>query len=145
MSFEVKPEHARMFNNTKNVTLGIAIVSAIQAVLSTISIVSLFGLQQRKEVLANAHATAIVQNMIMTTTIMAVLCIAFTVMLFLSFNKLRKGIIITPIVYYLYIAFTILGIVLSMINSGVQVVSLILPAVLLALSVICILNLRRMR
>lgn len=145
MSVEVKPEHARMFNNTKNVTLGIAIVSAIQAVLSTISIVSLFGLQQRKEVLANAHATAIVQNMIMTTTIMAVLCIAFTVMLFLSFNKLRKGIIITPIVYYLYIAFTILGIVLSMINSGVQVVSLILPAVLLALSVICILNLRRMR
>ncbi|MBC6126417.1 hypothetical protein HB988_09725, partial [Listeria welshimeri] len=130
MSVEVKPEHARMFNNTKNVTLGIAIVSAIQAVLSTISIVSLFGLQQRKEVLANAHATAIVQNMIMTTTIMAVLCIAFTVMLFLSFNKLRKGIIITPIVYYLYIAFTILGIVLSMINSGVQVVSLILPAVL---------------
>lgn len=145
MSVEVKPEHARMFNNTKNVTLGIAIVSAIQAVLSTISIVSLFGLQQRKEVLANAHATAIVQNMIMTTTIMAVLCIAFTVMLFLSFNKLRKGIIITPIVYYLYIAFTILGIILSMINSGVQVVSLILPAVLLALSVICILNLRRMR
>ncbi|MBF2578904.1 hypothetical protein [Listeria welshimeri] len=145
MSVEVKPEHARMFNNTKNVTLGIAIVSAIQAVLSTISIVSLFGLQQRKEVLANAHATAIVQNMIMTTTIMAVLCIAFTVMLFLSFNKLRKGIIITPIVYYLYIAFTILGIVLSMINSGVQVVSLILPVVLLALSVICILNLRRMR
>ncbi|MBC1320856.1 hypothetical protein HBP58_11215 [Listeria welshimeri] len=145
MSVEVKPEHARMFNNTKNVTLGIAIVSAIQAVLSTISIVSLFGLQQRKEVLANAHATAFVQNMIMTTTIMAVLCIAFTVMLFLSFNKLRKGIIITPIVYYLYIAFTILGIVLSMINSGVQVVSLILPAVLLALSVICILNLRRMR
>ncbi|MBC1862145.1 hypothetical protein HCA36_00830 [Listeria welshimeri] len=145
MSVEVKPEHARMFNNTKNVTLGIAIVSAIQAVLSTISIVSLFGLQQRKEVLANSHATAIVQNMIMTTTIMAVLCIAFTVMLFLSFNKLRKGIIITPIVYYLYIAFTILGIVLSMINSGVQVVSLILPAVLLALSVICILNLRRMR
>ncbi|MBC1281494.1 hypothetical protein HB768_00355 [Listeria welshimeri] len=145
MSVEVKPEHARMFNNTKNVTLGIAIISAIQAVLSTISIVSLFGLQQRKEVLANAHATAIVQNMIMTTTIMAVLCIAFTVMLFLSFNKLRKGIIITPIVYYLYIAFTILGIVLSMINSGVQVVSLILPAVLLALSVICILNLRRMR
>ncbi|MBF2639932.1 hypothetical protein IBB56_13105 [Listeria welshimeri] len=145
MSVEVKPEHARMFNNTKNVTLGIAIVSAIQAVLSTISIVSLFGLQQRKEVLANAHATAIVQNMIMTTTIMAVLCIVFTVMLFLSFNKLRKGIIITPIVYYLYIAFTILGIVLSMINSGVQVVSLILPAVLLALSVICILNLRRMR
>ncbi|MBC1476908.1 hypothetical protein [Listeria welshimeri] len=145
MSVEVKPEHARMFNNTKNVTLGIAIVSAIQAVLSTISIVSLFGLQQRKEVLANAHATAIVQNMIMTTTIMAVLCIAFTIMLFLSFNKLRKGIIITPIVYYLYIAFTILGIVLSMINSGVQVVSLILPAVLLALSVICILNLRRMR
>ncbi|MBC1951825.1 hypothetical protein HCJ26_00400 [Listeria welshimeri] len=145
MSVEVKPEHARMFNNTKNVTLGIAIVSAIQAVLSTISIVSLFGLQQRKEVLANAHATAIVQNMIMTTTIMAVLCIAFTVMLFLSFNKLRKGIIITPIVYYLYIAFTILGIVLSMINSGVQVVSLILPAVLLALSIICILNLRRMR
>ncbi|MBF2485068.1 hypothetical protein [Listeria welshimeri] len=145
MSVEVKPEHARMFNNTKNVTLGIAIVSAIQAVLSTISIVSLFGLQQRKEVLANAHVTAIVQNMIMTTTIMAVLCIAFTVMLFLSFNKLRKGIIITPIVYYLYIAFTILGIVLSMINSGVQVVSLILPAVLLALSVICILNLRRMR
>ncbi|MBC1431104.1 hypothetical protein HB946_00355 [Listeria welshimeri] len=145
MSVEVKPEHARMFNNTKNVTLGIAIVSAIQAVLSTISIVSLFGLQQRKEVLANAHATAIVQNMIMTTTIMAVLCIAFTVTLFLSFNKLRKGIIITPIVYYLYIAFTILGIVLSMINSGVQVVSLILPAVLLALSVICILNLRRMR
>lgn len=145
MSVEVKPEHARMFNNTKNVTLGIAIVSAIQAVLSTISIVSLFGLQQRKEVLANAHATAIVQNMIMTTTIMAVLCIAFTVMLFLSFDKLRKGIIITPIVYYLYIAFTILGIVLSMINSGVQVVSLILPAVLLALSVICILNLRRMR
>ncbi|MBC1323464.1 hypothetical protein HB853_10930 [Listeria welshimeri] len=145
MSVEVKPEHARMFNNTKNVTLGIAIVSAIQAVLSTISIVSLFGLQQRKEVLANAHATAIVQNMIMTTTIMAVLCIAFTVILFLSFNKLRKGIIITPIVYYLYIAFTILGIVLSMINSGVQVVSLILPAVLLALSVICILNLRRMR
>ncbi|MBC1341574.1 hypothetical protein HCX58_11930 [Listeria welshimeri] len=145
MSVEVKPEHARMFNNTKNITLGIAIVSAIQAVLSTISIVSLFGLQQRKEVLANAHATAIVQNMIMTTTIMAVLCIAFTVMLFLSFNKLRKGIIITPIVYYLYIAFTILGIVLSMINSGVQVVSLILPAVLLALSVICILNLRRMR
>ncbi|MBC2302936.1 hypothetical protein HCJ79_12815 [Listeria welshimeri] len=145
MSVEVKPEHARMFNNTKNVTLGIAIVSAIQAILSTISIVSLFGLQQRKEVLANAHTTAIVQNMIMTTTIMAVLCIAFTVMLFLSFNKLRKGIIITPIVYYLYIAFTILGIVLSMINSGVQVVSLILPAVLLALSVICILNLRRMR
>ncbi|MBC1288672.1 hypothetical protein HB782_06080 [Listeria welshimeri] len=145
MSVEVKPEHARMFNNTKNVTLGIAIVSAIQAVLSTISIVSLFGLQQRKEVLANAHATAFVQNMIMTTTIMAVFCIAFTVMLFLSFNKLRKGIIITPIVYYLYIAFTILGIVLSMINSGVQVVSLILPAVLLALSVICILNLRRMR
>ncbi|MBC2359196.1 hypothetical protein HBP70_04065 [Listeria welshimeri] len=145
MSVEVKPEHARMFNNTKNVTLGIAIVSAIQAVLCTISIVSLFGLQQRKEVLANAHATAIVQSMIMTTTIMAVLCIAFTVMLFLSFNKLRKGIIITPIVYYLYIAFTILGIVLSMINSGVQVVSLILPAVLLALSVICILNLRRMR
>ncbi len=81
----------------------------------------------------------------MTTTIMAVICIAFTIMLFLSFNKLRKGIIITPLVYYLYAAFTILGVILSMINSGVNFVSLILPAVLLALSVTCILNLRRMR
>ncbi|EAK9300019.1 hypothetical protein FAL81_15370, partial [Listeria monocytogenes] len=70
---------------------------------------------------------------------------AFTIMLFLSFNKLRKGIIITPLVYYLYAAFTILGVILSMINSGVNFVSLILPAVLLALSVTCILNLRRMR
>lgn len=144
MSVEVKPEHARMLNNTKNVTLGIAIVSTIQAVLSAVSIVGLFALQQRKEVLANAHATAVVQNTIMTTTIMAVICIAFTIMLFLSFNKLRKGIIITPLVYYLY-AFTILGVILSMINSGVNFVSLILPAVLLALSVTCILNLRRMR
>ncbi|EGY0058584.1 hypothetical protein JHL75_002881, partial [Listeria monocytogenes] len=67
------------------------------------------------------------------------------IMLFLSFNKLRKGIIITPLVYYLYAAFTILGVILSMINSGVNFVSLILPAVLLALSVTCILNLRRMR
>ncbi|EAG6006620.1 hypothetical protein DC171_05070, partial [Listeria monocytogenes] len=108
MSVEVKPEHARMLNNTKNVTLGIAIVSTIQAVLSAVSIVGLFALQQRKEVLANAHATAVVQNTIMTTTIMAVICIAFTIMLFLSFNKLRKGIIITPLVYYLYAAFTIL-------------------------------------
>ncbi|HIF3982149.1 TPA: hypothetical protein ACX1MQ_002793, partial [Listeria monocytogenes] len=91
------------------------------------------------------HATAVVQNTIMTTTIMAVICIAFTIMLFLSFNKLRKGIIITPLVYYLYAAFTILGVILSMINSGVNFVSLILPAVLLALSVTCILNLRRMR
>ncbi|HAO6217523.1 TPA: hypothetical protein IQB54_002713, partial [Listeria monocytogenes] len=82
---------------------------------------------------------------IMTTTIMAVICIAFTIMLFLSFNKLRKGIIITPLVYYLYAAFTILGVILSMINSGVNFVSLVLPAVLLALSVTCILNLRRMR
>lgn len=81
----------------------------------------------------------------MTTTIMAVICIAFTIMLFLSFNKLRKGIIITPLVYYLYAAFTILGVILSMINSGVNFVSLVLPAVLLALSVTCILNLRRMR
>ncbi|EGP9161246.1 hypothetical protein I0653_003061, partial [Listeria monocytogenes] len=105
----------------------------------------LFALQQRKEVLANAHATAVVQNTIMTTTIMAVICIAFTIMLFLSFNKLRKGIIITPLVYYLYAAFTILGVILSMINSGVNFVSLVLPAVLLALSVTCILNLRRMR
>ncbi|EDK4069481.1 hypothetical protein GGC09_12255 [Listeria monocytogenes] len=145
MSVEVKPEHARMLNNTKNVTLGIAIVSTIQAVLSAVSIVGLFALQQRKEVLANAHATAVVQNTIMTTTIMAVICIAFTIMLFLSFNKLRKGIIITPLVYYLYTAFTILGVILSMINSGVNFVSLILPAVLLALSVTCILNLRRMR
>ncbi|NVS34178.1 hypothetical protein HXE90_14850, partial [Listeria monocytogenes] len=77
--------------------------------------------------------------------IMAVICIAFTIMLFLSFNKLRKGIIITPLVYYLYAAFTILGVILSMINSGVNFVSLVLPAVLLALSVTCILNLRRMR
>ncbi len=100
---------------------------------------------KRKEVLANAHATAVVQNTIMTTTIMAVICIAFTIMLFLSFNKLRKGIIITPLVYYLYAAFTILGVILSMINSGVNFVSLVLPAVLLALSVTCILNLRRMR
>ncbi|EFQ8102913.1 hypothetical protein H0F27_002971, partial [Listeria monocytogenes] len=61
------------------------------------------------------------------------------------FNKLRKGIIITPLVYYLYAAFTILGVILSMINSGVNFVSLVLPAVLLALSVTCILNLRRMR
>ncbi|EAH3810806.1 hypothetical protein D5000_07570, partial [Listeria monocytogenes] len=60
-------------------------------------------------------------------------------------NKLRKGIIITPLVYYLYAAFTILGVILSMINSGVNFVSLVLPAVLLALSVTCILNLRRMR
>ncbi|EFR87546.1 hypothetical protein IA759_09130 [Listeria marthii] len=145
MSVEVKPEHARMLNNTKNITLGIAIVSAIQTVLSSFSIVSLFAIQQKKEVLANANVTAVVQNLIMTTTIMAVLCIAFTIILFLSFNKLRKGIIISPIVYYLYAAFTVLGVVLSMINSGVNFLSLILPAILLALSVICILNLRRMK
>ncbi|MBF2675141.1 hypothetical protein IBB80_07795 [Listeria marthii] len=145
MSVEVKPEHARMLNNTKNITLGIAIVSAIQTVLSSFSIVSLFAIQQKKEVLANANVTAVVQNLIMTTTIMAVVCIAFTIILFLSFNKLRKGIIISPIVYYLYAAFTVLGVVLSMINSGVNFLSLILPAILLALSVICILNLRRMK
>ncbi|MBC2329751.1 hypothetical protein QJV03_06820 [Listeria swaminathanii] len=145
MSVEVKPEHARMLNNTKNITLGIAIVSTIQTVLSSFSIVSLLAIQQKKEVLANASVTAVVQNLIMTTTIMAVLCIAFTIILFLSFNKLRKGIIISPIVYYLYAAFTVLGVVLSMINSGVNFLSLILPAVLLALSVICILNLRRMK
>ncbi|MDT0090966.1 hypothetical protein QJV36_06980 [Listeria marthii] len=145
MSVEVKPEHARMLNNTKNITLGIAIVSTIQTVLSSFSIVSLFAIQQKKEVLANASVTAVVQNLIMTTTIMAVLCLAFTIILFLSFNKLRKGIIISPIVYYLYAAFTVLGVVLSMINSGVNFLSLILPAILLALSVICILNLRRMK
>ncbi|MBC1478993.1 hypothetical protein IBB39_00300 [Listeria seeligeri] len=145
MSVEVKPEHARMLNNTKNITLGIAIISTIQAVLSTISIVGLFSLQQKKEVLANASATALVQNTIMTTTIMAVICVAFTIMLFLSYGKLRKGIIIPPLVYYLYIAFTILGVILSMINAGMNLISLILPAVLLALSVSCILNLRRMR
>ncbi|MBC1422839.1 hypothetical protein [Listeria seeligeri] len=145
MSVEVKPEHARMLNNTKNITLGIAIISTIQAVLSTISIVGLFSLQQKKVVLANASATALVQNTIMTTTIMAVICVAFTIMLFLSYGKLRKGIIIPPLVYYLYIAFTILGVILSMINAGMNLISLILPAVLLALSVSCILNLRRMR
>ncbi|EKZ4542336.1 MULTISPECIES: hypothetical protein [Listeria] len=145
MSVEVKPEHARMLNNTKNITLGIAIVSTIQTVLSSFSIVSLFAIQQKKEVLANASVTAVVQNLIMTTTIMAVLCLAFTIILFLSFNKLRKGIVISPIVYYLYAAFTVLGVVLSMINSGVNFLSLILPAILLALSVICILNLRRMK
>ncbi|EFR99928.1 hypothetical protein [Listeria seeligeri] len=145
MSVEVKPEHARMLNNTKNITLGIAIISTIQAVLSTISIIGLFSLQQKKEVLANASATALVQNTIMTTTIMAVICVAFTIMLFLSYGKLRKGIIIPPLVYYLYVAFTILGVILSMINAGMNFISLILPAVLLALSVSCILNLRRMR
>ncbi|MBC1472261.1 hypothetical protein [Listeria seeligeri] len=145
MSVEVKPEHARMLNNTKNITLGIAIISTIQAVLCTISIVGLFSLQQKKVVLANASATALVQNTIMTTTIMAVICVAFTIMLFLSYGKLRKGIIIPPLVYYLYIAFTILGVILSMINAGMNLISLILPAVLLALSVSCILNLRRMR
>lgn len=145
MSVEVKPEHARMLNNTKNITLGIAIVSTIQTVLSSFSIVSLFAIQQKKEVLANASVTAVVQNLIMTTTIMAVLCLAFTIILFLSFNKLRKGIVISPIVYYLYAAFTVLGVVLSMINSGVNFLSLILPTILLALSVICILNLRRMK
>ncbi|WP_271004315.1 hypothetical protein [Listeria seeligeri] len=145
MSVEVKPEYARMLNNTKNITLGIAIISTIQAVLSTISIVGLFSLQQKKEVLANASATALVQNTIMTTTIMAVICVAFTIMLFLSYGKLRKGIIIPPLVYYLYVAFTILGVILSMINAGMNLISLILPAVLLALSVSCILNLRRMR
>lgn len=51
MSVEVKPEHARMLNNTKNITLGIAIISTIQAILSTISIVSLFSLQQKKKCL----------------------------------------------------------------------------------------------
>ncbi|MBF2545930.1 hypothetical protein [Listeria seeligeri] len=145
MSVEVKPEHARMLNNTKNITLGIAIISTIQAVLSTISIIGLFSLQQKKEVLANASATALVQNTIMTTTIMAVICVAFTIMLFLSYGKLRKGIIIPPLVYYLYVAFTILGVILSMINAGMNFISLILPAVLLALSASCILNLRRMR
>ncbi|CAM2361154.1 hypothetical protein IA817_00360 [Listeria seeligeri] len=145
MSVELKPEYARMLNNTKNITLGIAIISTIQAVLSTISIVGLFSLQQKKEVLANASATALVQNTIMTTTIMAVICVAFTIMLFLSYGKLRKGIIIPPLVYYLYVAFTILGVILSMINAGMNLISLILPAVLLALSVSCILNLRRMR
>ncbi|MBC1579572.1 hypothetical protein HCJ21_00405 [Listeria seeligeri] len=145
MSVEVKPEYARMLNNTKNITLGIAIISTIQAVLSTISIIGLFSLQQKKEVLANASATALVQNTIMTTTIMAVICVAFTIMLFLSYGKLRKGIIIPPLVYYLYVAFTILGVILSMINAGMNFISLILPAVLLALSVSCILNLRRMR
>lgn len=145
MSVELKPEYARMLNNTKNITLGIAIISTIQAVLSTISIVGLFSLQQKKEVLANASATALVQNTIMTTTIMAVICVAFTIMLFLSYGKLRKGIIIPPLVYYLYVAFTILGVILSMINAGMNFISLILPAVLLALSVSCILNLRRMR
>ncbi|MBF2458097.1 hypothetical protein [Listeria seeligeri] len=145
MSVEVKPEHARMLNNTKNITLGIAIISTIQAALSTISIVGLFSLQQKKVVLANASATALVQNTIMTTTIMAVICVAFTIMLFLSYGKLRKGIIIPPLVYYLYMAFTILGVILSMINAGMNLISLILPAVLLALSVSCILNLRRMR
>ncbi|MBC1990961.1 hypothetical protein HCJ33_13445, partial [Listeria seeligeri] len=55
------------------------------------------------------------------------------------------GIIIPPLVYYLYVAFTILGVILSMINAGMNFISLILPAVLLALSVSCILNLRRMR
>ncbi|MBF2345810.1 hypothetical protein IA806_04390 [Listeria seeligeri] len=145
MSVELKPEYARMLNNTKNITLGIAIISTIQAVLSTISIVGLFSLQQKKEVLANASATALVQNTIMTTTIMAVICVAFTIMLFLSYGKLRKGIIIPPLVYYLYVVFTILGVILSMINAGMNLISLILPAVLLALSVSCILNLRRMR
>ncbi|WP_270995368.1 hypothetical protein [Listeria seeligeri] len=145
MSVEVKQEHARMLNNTKNITLGIAIISTIQAVLSTISIIGLFSLQQKKEVLANASATALVQNTIMTTTILAVICVAFTIMLFLSYGKLRKGIIIPPLVYYLYVAFTILGVILSMINAGMNFISLILPAVLLALSVSCILNLRRMR
>lgn len=144
MSVEVKPEHARMLNNTKNITLGIAIISTIQAILSTISIVSL-SLQQKKEVLANASVTALIQNTIMTTTIMAVVGVAITIMLFLSFVKLRKGIIVTPLVYYFYVAFTILGIILSLINTGMNFISLILPAVLLALSVSCILNLRRMK
>ncbi|MGC7132524.1 hypothetical protein AABM06_00445 [Listeria ivanovii] len=145
MSVEVKPEHARMLNNTKNITLGIAIISTIQAILSTISIVSLFSLQQKKEVLANASVTALIQNTIMTTTIMAVVGVAITIMLFLSFVKLRKGIIVTLLVYYFYVAFTILGIILSLINTGMNFISLILPAVLLALSVSCILNLRRMK
>lgn len=145
MTVEVKPTHARMLNNTKNITLGIAIISTIQVVLSTISIVSLFSLQQRKEVLANASVTALIQNTIMTTTIMAVICIAFTIMLFLSYAKLRKGNIISPIVYYFYMAFTVLGVILSFINTNMNFISLILPAVLLALSVSCILNLRRMQ
>lgn len=81
----------------------------------------------------------------MTTTIMAVVGVAITIMLFLSFVKLRKGIIVTPLVYYFYVAFTILGIILSLINTGMNFISLILPAVLLALSVSCILNLRRMK
>lgn len=51
MSVEVKPEHARMLNNTKNVTLGIAIVSTIQAVLSAVSIVGLLRYNKEKYLL----------------------------------------------------------------------------------------------
>lgn len=51
MSVEVKPEHARMLNNTKNVTLGIAIVSTIQAVLSAVSIVGLLRYNKEKKYL----------------------------------------------------------------------------------------------
>nr|WP_115752487.1 hypothetical protein [Listeria kieliensis] len=114
----------------KTVSLIIALLSLLQALLAVIGFVSVLLTLSTVKV-----SQAVIRGALMNTSINIICFLLFTVLFFVVYARLRKGVTTSIIIQILYIAYMIFSVILSIVKGGFSLQGILVPLMLIVLGI----------
>ncbi|MBC1520973.1 hypothetical protein HB912_04815 [Listeria aquatica] len=114
----------------KTISLIIALLSLLQALLAIIGFVSVLLTLPAMKV-----SQTIIREALINTSINIICFLLFTVLFFVVYRRLRKGVTTSIIVQFLYIAYMIFSVILGIVNGGFSLQGVLVPLMLIILGI----------
>ncbi|WP_246215525.1 hypothetical protein [Listeria valentina] len=114
----------------KTVSLIIALLSLLQALLAVIGFVSVQLTLSTVKV-----SQAVIRGALINTSINIICFLLFTILFFIVYTRLRKGVTTSIIVQILYIAYMIFSVILSIAKGGFSLQGILIPLMLIVLGI----------
>lgn len=125
----------------KSITLIIAFVSLLQALLAIIGVMTVALTIPDQEKL-NLTDT-IIRRALLNTSINAIFFVIFTILFFVAFKRLKNGLQVGALIYVSYIIFMVVSILLGIIGSGFNLGSLLISLMLILLTGIALYSVKK--
>ncbi|MBC1418389.1 hypothetical protein [Listeria fleischmannii] len=125
----------------KSITLIIAFVSLLQALLAIIGVMTVALTIPDQEKL-NLTDT-IIRRALLNTSINAIFFVIFTILFFVAFKRLKNGLQVGALIYVSYIIFMVVSILFGIIGSGFNLGSLLISLMLILLTGIALYSVKK--
>ncbi|KMT60765.1 hypothetical protein X560_0456 [Listeria fleischmannii 1991] len=125
----------------KSITLIIAFVSLLQALLAVIGVITVALTIPDQDKLNLTDA--IIRRALLNTSINAIFFVIFTILFFVAFKRLKNGLQVGALVYVSYIIFMVVSILFGIIGSGFNLGSLLISLMLILLTGIALYSVKK--